>query len=133
MEDPSLRTALSEELRARWQEEEKEALRKPLLDALAREVRTLRARLADYEKALARLEEAEALRQKADLLLARLKEVPKGQAKVVLKGFDGHPVEIPLDPALPPRKTPRSSMKGPGAWRSWRKGLWTSSPRRRPG
>jgi len=102
VEDPSLRTALSEELRARWQEEEKEALRKPLLDALAREVRTLRARLADYEKALARLEEAEALRQKADLLLARLKEAPKGQAKVVLKGFDGHPVEIPLDPALPP-------------------------------
>ncbi|GLV48260.1 hypothetical protein TJA_14160 [Thermus sp. LT1-2-5] len=104
VQDPSLRTELSEELRLKWQEEEKEALRKPLLEALAREARTLRARLADYHKALERLEEAEALRQKGDLLLARLKEVPKGASQVVLEGFDGEPVAIPLDPALSPQE-----------------------------
>ena len=84
VEDPSLRTELSEELRRRWAEEEKEALRKPLLEALDREIRTLKARLGDYQEALERLEEAEALRRRADLLLARLKEVPKGAEKVVL-------------------------------------------------
>ncbi|SDE97745.1 Predicted component of the ribosome quality control (RQC) complex, YloA/Tae2 family, contains fibronectin-binding (FbpA) and DUF814 domains [Thermus arciformis] len=104
VEDPALRTELSEELRARWAEEEKEALRKPLLEALDREVRTLRARLRDYQEALERLEEAEALRGKADLLLAWLKEVPKGAEKAVLQGFDGKPVEIPLDPALSPQE-----------------------------
>ncbi|GGM92174.1 hypothetical protein GCM10007092_01470 [Thermus composti] len=104
VEDPSLRTELSEELRRRWAEEEKEALRKPLLEALDREIRTLRARLGDYQRALERLEEAEELRHKADLLLARLKEVPKGAERVVLEGFDGRPVEIPLDPALSPQE-----------------------------
>ena len=104
VEDPALRTELSEELRRRFAEEEKEALRKPLLEALDREIRTLRARLGDYQEALKRLEEAEALRGKADLLLARLKEVPKGAEKVVLEGFDGKPVEIPLDPALSPQE-----------------------------
>lgn len=133
VEDPSLRTELSEELRRRWAEEEKEALRKPLLEALDREIRTLKARLGDYQEALERLEEAEALRRRADLLLARLKEVPKGAEKVVLEGFDGKPVEIPLDPALSPRRTPGSSTTGRGAWRSSRKRPWTSSPRPRPG
>ncbi|BAD70431.1 MULTISPECIES: Rqc2 family fibronectin-binding protein [Thermus] len=107
VEDPSLRTELSEELRRRWAEEEKEALRKPLLEALDREIRTLKARLGDYQEALERLEEAEALRRRADLLLARLKEVPKGAEKVVLEGFDGKPVEIPLDPALSPQENAR--------------------------
>ncbi|MGC8876884.1 NFACT family protein [Thermus sp.] len=104
VEDPLLRTELSEELRRRFAEEEKEALRKPLLEALERERRTLLARLGDYQRALERLEEAEALRQKADLLLARLKEVPRGKAQVVLEGFEGKPVEIPLDPALSPQE-----------------------------
>ncbi|AEV16115.1 Fibronectin-binding A domain protein [Thermus sp. CCB_US3_UF1] len=104
VEDPRLRTTLSEELRARWAEEEKEALRKPLLEALEREKRTLLARLADYQGALARLEEAAGLRQKADLLLARLKAVPKGAKEVILEGFDGQPVAIPLDPGLTPQE-----------------------------
>ncbi|WP_117236845.1 Rqc2 family fibronectin-binding protein [Thermus sediminis] len=104
VEDPSLRTTLSEELRKRWAEEEKEALRRPLLEALEREKRTLLARLADYQKALERLEEAARLRAMADLLLARLKEVPRGADRVVLPGFDGAPVEIPLDPALSPQE-----------------------------
>lgn len=104
VEDPRVRTELSEELRRRWAEEEKEALRKPLLEALERERKTLLARLSDYQRALERLEEAEALRRQADLLLARLRAVPKGAERVVLEGFDGTPVEIALDPALSPQE-----------------------------
>jgi len=107
VEDPALRTALSEELRKRWAEEEKEALRKPLLEALEREKRTLLARLADYHRALERLEEAEKHRAMADLLLARLKEVPRGADRARLLGFEGEPVEIPLDPALSPQENAR--------------------------
>ncbi|GAA6743028.1 Rqc2 family fibronectin-binding protein [Thermus antranikianii] len=107
VENPSLGTALSQELREKWAEEEKEALRKPLLEALKQEQKTLLARLSDYHRALERLEEAESLRQKADLLLARLKEVPRGAGKVVLEGFDGKPVEIPLDPTLSPQENAR--------------------------
>lgn len=43
-----------------------------------------------------------ALKEKADLILARLSEIPKGAAKAVVEGFDGNPVELELDPALPP-------------------------------
>ncbi|WP_243089863.1 Rqc2 family fibronectin-binding protein [Thermus neutrinimicus] len=103
-EDPSLGTVLSGELREKWAEEEKEALRKPLLEALRQEQKTLLARLADYHRALKRLEEAEGLRHMADLLLARLKDVPRGAEKAILEGFDGKPVEIPLDPTLPPQE-----------------------------
>ncbi len=104
VEDPSLRTELSQELRRRWAEEEKEALRKPLLEALERERKTLLARIADYQRALERLEEAEALRRQADLLLARMREVPKGAERVVLEGFDGTPVAVALDPTLSPQE-----------------------------
>lgn len=104
VEDPSLRTELSEELRRKWAEEEKEALRKPLLEALERERKTLLARLSDYQKALERLEEAEELRAKASLLLARLKAVPRGADRVALEGFQGERVELALDPALTPQE-----------------------------
>ncbi|MFN4070137.1 MAG: NFACT family protein [Thermus caldifontis] len=104
LEHPHLGTTLSQELQERWREEEKEALRKPLLEALRREERTLRARLLDQERALERLGEAEGLRRQADLLLARLKEVPKGAERVTLEDFEGRPVEIPLDPALSPQE-----------------------------
>ncbi|WP_038057027.1 Rqc2 family fibronectin-binding protein [Thermus amyloliquefaciens] len=102
--NPSVGTTLSQELRAKWLEEEKEALRKPLLEALRREEKTLRARLMDQERAIERLGEAEGLRRQADLLLARLKEVPRGAEKAVLEDFEGRPVEIPLDPALSPQE-----------------------------
>ncbi len=104
VEDPALVTELPERLRAQWAEEEKEALRGPLLEALGREKRTLQARLKDYEEALGRLEEAERLRALGDLLLARLPLVPKGAKEVVLEGFDGRPVPLSLDPALTPQE-----------------------------
>ena len=52
-------------------------------------------------------EEIALLRARFSELLARLKEVPKGAEKVVLEGFDGKPVEIPLDPALSPQENAR--------------------------
>lgn len=73
-------------------------------------------RIAELKRALARrtraltiLEEAEkearswpVLKEKADLILARLGEIPKGVAKVTVEGFDGNPVELELDPTVPP-------------------------------
>lgn len=76
------------------------------------------ARIAELERArerrkraLAKLAEAEkeaqawpTLKEKADLILARLNEIPKGASQVTVEGFDGTPVELELDPALPPAR-----------------------------
>ncbi|MEN3009450.1 MAG: NFACT family protein [Candidatus Bipolaricaulaceae bacterium] len=73
-------------------------------------------RLAELERALARCQRAlalldaaekeaqgwPALQAQADLILARLSEIPRGAARVTVEGFDGTPVELELDPALPP-------------------------------
>ncbi len=48
--------------------------------------------------------EAAALRHHADLLLARLHEVPAGTRHVTIHDFDGTPVDLELDPALPPAR-----------------------------
>lgn len=63
------------------------------------------------KRALAMLAEAEkeaqtwpAVKEKADLVLARLSEIPKGASRVTVEGFDGSPVELELDPALPPAR-----------------------------
>ncbi|MGQ9735549.1 MAG: Rqc2 family fibronectin-binding protein [Thermaceae bacterium] len=102
LENPKTRTELKEALRKEWEEEEKEALRKPLLDALERKKRTLLARLSDYQKALDRLEEAQELRGKADLLLANLHRLPKGAKEVELLDFEGKPVVLSLEAGLSP-------------------------------
>jgi hypothetical protein len=47
------------------------------------------------------------LRARGDLLLARFHQVPTGEDRVTLPGFDGEPVEIPLDPALPVHENAR--------------------------
>lgn len=102
LEDPKTRTELAEELRKRWVEEEKEALRKPLLEALARRKRTLLARLSDYQEAQNRLKEAEELRKRADLLMANLHRVQRGAREVVLEDFEGRPMTFVLEPGLSP-------------------------------
>jgi predicted ribosome quality control (RQC) complex YloA/Tae2 family protein len=96
------RTSLASELRAEWERQEAEALRRPLREALHKRLHTLEARLADYRKALARLDEVPALREKGDVLLAYLHRVPGGAASVTLEDFGGKPLEIALDPALTP-------------------------------
>ncbi len=61
------------------------------------------------ERALATLTTAETeartwpeLQSKADLILTRLSEIPTGVREVVVEGFDGSPISLTLDPALPP-------------------------------
>ncbi|PZA07845.1 MULTISPECIES: NFACT family protein [unclassified Meiothermus] len=99
---PKERTALSEELRASWEREETEALRKPLREALLRRKKTLEARLEDCQKALARLDEAAKLRAWGDLLLAYGKQLKSSASEAVLADFQGQEVKIPLEPGLSP-------------------------------
>ncbi|GIW25434.1 NFACT family protein [Meiothermus sp.] len=98
------RTELSEGLRQAWAQEEAEALRKPLREALQRQIKTLQARLQDYQKALERLEEAERLRGWGDLLMAYGPQIPPGPV-ARLQDFSGQPVEIPLEKGLSPIQT----------------------------
>jgi predicted ribosome quality control (RQC) complex YloA/Tae2 family protein len=73
-------------------------------------LRRLERRLAAAERRQAKLAEASAgaaseavrLRGQADLILAHLAQVPRGASSVRLPGFEGSPVEIALDPSLPP-------------------------------
>ncbi|MER3444444.1 MAG: fibronectin-binding domain-containing protein [Meiothermus sp.] len=102
VERPGERTSLATDLRAEWERQEAEALRRPLREALHKRIHTLEARLADYRKALARLDEVPALREKGDVLLAYLHRIPGGAASVTLEDFGGNPLEIALDPALSP-------------------------------
>lgn len=94
-EQPGGQVHLFEDLRQAWEEEETEALRKPLRDALQRQIKTLQARLQDYQQAIERLEEAARLRGWGDLLMAYGPQVPPGPV-ARLQDFSGRPVEIPL-------------------------------------
>ncbi|MFN3391214.1 MAG: NFACT family protein [Meiothermus ruber] len=100
VEQPSLQTT-SPDLQAAWAQEEAEALRKPLREALQRQMRTLQARLGDYQNALERLEEAQRLRNWGDLLMAYGHQLPPGP-KATLEDFSGQMVEIPLEAGLSP-------------------------------
>lgn len=99
---PSQRTELSQDLRKTWEEEEAEALRKPLREALEKRRRTLIARLNDYHQALERLDEATLFRNQADLLLAYQHLVPREATRVSLTNFDETPLEITLERTLSP-------------------------------
>ncbi len=101
VEQPGLQTQLSEELRQAWEQEETEALRKPLREALRRQLKTLQARLQDYTRAWERLEEAQRLRGWGDLLMAYGHQIQPGPV-ALLEDFSGQPVEIPLEAGLSP-------------------------------
>jgi predicted ribosome quality control (RQC) complex YloA/Tae2 family protein len=67
--------------------------------------RALRRRRRALEALAREQEEAagwEELQAKADLILARLSDIPRGAARIQVEGFDGAPVSLNLDPALPP-------------------------------
>ncbi|MCX7801486.1 MAG: NFACT family protein [Meiothermus ruber] len=100
VEQPSLQTA-SHDLQTAWAQEEAEALRKPLREALQRQLRTLQARLGDAHNALERLEEAQRLRNWGDLLMAYGHQLPPGPT-AKLEDFSGQMVEIPLEAGLSP-------------------------------
>ncbi len=101
VEQPAQRTDLSAELRAAWEQEETEALRKPLREALRRQIKTLQARQGDYHKAIERLGEAQRLRTWGDLLMAYAHRIEPG-VSVRLEDFSGQTVEIPLEAGLSP-------------------------------
>ena len=101
----------SEIFREYWQALDR-ALEGRLLLGIARRylaaIRRARARrtraLAALERELAEAARWEELKMKADLILARLSEIPRGAAAVEVEGFDGDPVILTLDPALPPAR-----------------------------
>lgn len=99
--NPAQQTDLSESLRAEWEVEEAEGLRKPLREVLQRQLKTLEARLADYQRALSRLDEASRLRAWGDLLMAYARQIEPGNT-AKLTDFAGNPVEIPLEVGLSP-------------------------------
>ena len=101
VEKPAERTDLSQSLRADWELEEAENLRKPLREALERQLKTLEARLTDYTRALARLDEASKLRTWGDLLMAYARQIEPGKL-AKLTDFEGNSVEIPLEVGLSP-------------------------------
>ncbi|MCS7240332.1 MAG: NFACT RNA binding domain-containing protein [Candidatus Bipolaricaulota bacterium] len=78
----------------------------------------LRQALARKRRALLALARAEAeamiwpsLQEKANLILTRLRDIPKNAKKTVVEGFDGTPLEIELDPTLPPQQYAQSLYK----------------------
>lgn len=73
-----------------------------LLEALAAQVDRARGRVARLEEEENSLGDPDERQGWGDLLLARFGEVPSAATEVVLEGFDGTPVRIPLDPALTP-------------------------------
>jgi len=67
-------------------------------------VRKLQNRLGSLRRRLADTGDPSVNRSLGDLLLARFHEVPAGASTVRLLDFEGRPVDVALDPALPAQK-----------------------------
>jgi predicted ribosome quality control (RQC) complex YloA/Tae2 family protein len=67
-----------------------------------RRLEAARQRIARLAEQLEQAGDPDAERAFGDLLLAHLAGVPRGADAVTLPGWDGEPVEIPLDPAIGP-------------------------------
>jgi predicted ribosome quality control (RQC) complex YloA/Tae2 family protein len=100
VQNPSSRTNISTELSRDWEAEETENLRKPLREALHRQLRTLQARLEDTGRALAKLDDASTFRGQGDLLMAYSTQIEAGSKIAQLTDFEGNPVSIQIDPTL---------------------------------
>lgn len=77
-----------------------------LTRAEARLVRLERQRAA-LARELEQAPDPASLRARGDLLLARFSQVPRGASEVELPDFDGRPVTVALDPALPVHENAR--------------------------
>ncbi|MDH5760008.1 MAG: NFACT family protein, partial [Gemmatimonadota bacterium] len=73
-----------------------------LLAALEGEVDRSRRRATRLQAELRNVEDPAAMRAVGDLILARYRSIPGGATAVVLEDFEGRPVTVSLDPALPP-------------------------------
>ena len=104
---------------------EAEAPEEALLPAVRLRLEAAERRVRRLEEQREREGEVARLRAQGDLLLAKLHEVPRGAAEVVLSGWEGEEVRIPLDPGLSPaenaaaryaeaRKRERAAERLPG-------------------
>jgi len=71
-------------------------------DRLKLAVERRKRALRGLEESRAEAEHWRTLQSRADLILARLSDIPHGVAEAEIEGFDGAPVTLPLDPAVPP-------------------------------
>lgn len=74
------------------------------LERLQLALRRKRRALASLEREREEAARWRELQRKADLILARLADIPRGAREAEVEGFDGAPVRLTLDPALPPSK-----------------------------
>ena len=86
-------------------------LAKTRREELAREIARKRKALAALAAAEKEAQSGPELKEKADLILTRLAEIPKGVAKVIVESFEGKPVEIELDPSVPPQQYAQALYK----------------------
>lgn len=73
-----------------------------ILAALETVVEGAARRAARLHRALAEIPDPGTLRSRGDLILARLGHLRPGARHVTLEGFEGEPVQLELDPTLPP-------------------------------
>ncbi|MBI4540013.1 MAG: DUF814 domain-containing protein [Gemmatimonadetes bacterium] len=78
------------------------ALPAPILLAIESRLDAARRASKRLTQQLAAVPNPDDLRTRAHLLLARLASVPRGLREVTLPGFDDEPVQLTLDPSLPP-------------------------------
>ncbi len=81
---------------------------------LEQALRQARGRVKGIRRELEEAADPEEIRTMANLLLARLAEVPRGADSVVLQGFEGERVEVPLDPALAPQENAEAFYREAG-------------------
>ncbi|MDP3769153.1 MAG: NFACT family protein, partial [Dehalococcoidia bacterium] len=62
---------------------------------------------ADLRKGLEEAAQSETTRQRGELLLAYASQIPPGSSTATVPGYDGTPLEIPLDPTLTPIENAR--------------------------
>jgi predicted ribosome quality control (RQC) complex YloA/Tae2 family protein len=75
-----------------------------LIRAVRDAIKRKRSALRKVEEELGEARGWEELKTKADLILTRLHEIPRGTREIEVEGFDGEPVRITLDPAIPPQE-----------------------------
>ena len=75
-------------------------LQRDLRRALKRELKSTARRLEKLESDLAEADQADRLARDGELLKANLGRIEPGASSVRVEGWDGEPVEIPLDPKL---------------------------------
>jgi hypothetical protein len=72
--------------------------------SLEQRLHAARGKIRGLERELEEAPDPDDVRSLGDLILARYRDVPSGASRAVLQDFESRPVEVELDPALPPEK-----------------------------